>query len=171
MKYNVVSSAQMATITGVIKWFNPIKGFGFIIPDEGGADILLPKIVLQDFGQSSVAEQSRITLYVQATERGMQAVEIISLTPPPSENFGTSDFDDEAVPLLPARVKWFDTAKGFGFANIYGNNEDVFLHIDVMRKCGLSYLEAGEAISIKIKDRPTGLIATGIYSWGYAVAE
>ena len=48
------------------------------------------------------------------------------------------------TPLEPARVKWFDKGKGFGFANVFGRPEDVFLHIEVLRQSGLADLQPGE---------------------------
>ena len=54
---------------------------------------------------------------------------------------GFEDLDPEvmrAAPLEPARVKWFDKAKGFGFANVFGQPEDVFIHIEVLRRSGLA---------------------------------
>ena len=70
------------TTTGAVKWFDPAKGFGFVIADSGGPDILLHANVLRNFGQSSVADGSRIRLSVMATERGQQAVEVFEITPP-----------------------------------------------------------------------------------------
>jgi CspA family cold shock protein len=47
------------------------------------------------------------------------------------------------IELQPGRIKWFDKAKGFGFANVFGKSDDIFVHIDVLRRCGLSGLVAG----------------------------
>ena len=44
------------TLTGTIKWFDPVKGFGFIVSDEIDTDILLHANVLRNFGQSSIAD-------------------------------------------------------------------------------------------------------------------
>ena len=55
--------------------------------------------------------------------------------------------DDVALPeieLQPGWIKQFDKAKGFGFANVFGKSEDIFVLIDVLRRCGLSGLVAGE---------------------------
>ena len=65
-------------LNGQIKWFDPAKGFGFVVSDEGGPDILLHANVLRNFGQGSVADGSGITIVVQKTDRGLQAVEILS---------------------------------------------------------------------------------------------
>jgi len=41
------------------------------------------------------------------------------------------------IELQPGRIKWFDKANGFGFDNVFGKSEDIFVHIDVLWRCGL----------------------------------
>jgi CspA family cold shock protein len=71
------------------------------------------------------------------------------------------------VPFSPARVKWFDKGKGFGFANVFGNAEDVFVHVEILRRCGLADLQPGEAVAIKVVDGPRGKMAAEVRSWDY----
>ena len=62
---------------GVVKWFDQAKGFGFVVADTGGVDILLHANVLRNFGQSSVADGAHVEISVQDTARGMQAVAVL----------------------------------------------------------------------------------------------
>ena len=62
------------TMDGIVKWFDPSKGFGFVVCDTGGPDVLLHANVLRNFGQGSVVDGSVIKMTVQQSERGMQAV-------------------------------------------------------------------------------------------------
>ena len=71
------------------------------------------------------------------------------------------------MPFVAARVKWFDKAKGFGFANVFGNAEDVFVHVEVLRRFGLSDLQPGEAVAIRVVDGPRGKMAGEVRSWDY----
>lgn len=160
------------TVSGTVKWFDPVKGFGFVVSDLGGPDILLHVNVLRNFGQSSVADGARIDLHIQQSERGMQATQVLAIYPPEgSEEGGLDDVPGlelaslEDVPLEPARVKWFDKAKGFGFANVFGQPEDIFLHIEVLRKSGLSDLQPGEALALQVVDGKRGKMAARVQAW------
>ncbi|AUH34286.1 cold-shock protein [Paracoccus tegillarcae] len=160
------------TVTGLIKWFDPTKGYGFIYNDEGGPDILLHANVLRNFGQGSVADNSQVTVRVLTTTRGLQAVEVLEVSPPenqglpPIADLPQSVIDDlQSLPLQPARVKWFDKAKGFGFANIFGRGDDVFLHIEVLRHSGLADLTVGEGVALRVVEGPRGLMAAQVAGW------
>ncbi len=163
-------------VGGHVKWFDPTKGFGFVVADEGGPDILLHANVLRNFGQSSVADGSRIRLEVVDTERGAQAVDVLEITPPdttvtaPLGDLAGIDPEELArTPIQPARIKWFDKAKGFGFANVFGKAEDVFVHIEVLRRSGMADLMPGEAVGLKVIDGQRGKMATEVLSWERAV--
>ncbi len=160
------------TVTGHVKWFDPGKGFGFVVADDGGPDILLHANVLRNFGQSSVADQARIEILVQETDRGMQTTEILSIEPSvgvADDDFdgfhSDDDMDEPQGELEPARVKWFDKAKGFGFANVFGSSDDVFVHVEILHRSGLADLQPGEAISIRVVDGERGRMATQVLSW------
>lgn len=164
------------TVVGVVKWFDPVKGFGFVVADSGGPDILLHVNVLRNFGQSSVADGARVELDVQKTQRGVQATQVISLLPPKGDDsVGLSDIaalDPEVVaaaPLEPARVKWFDKGKGFGFANVFGRRDDIFLHMEVLRRSGLSDLSPGEALALRVIEGKRGHMAAEVFAWEAAL--
>ena len=160
-------------VTGQVKWFDPAKGFGFVVPDAGGPDILLHANVLRNFGQSSVADGSRIVLSVQQTQRGVQAVAVHEIEPPvdtgapPLADIPTNgaDFSLDEIPFEPSRVKWFDKAKGFGFANVFGRPEDVFIHIEVLRRSGLADLQPGEAVALRVIEGARGRMAAQVAAW------
>jgi CspA family cold shock protein len=157
-------------VDGRVKWFDVARGFGFIVADAHGPDILLHANVLRNFGQGSVAEGSRISVRVMKTPRGVQASEVLVIEPPEDASGGGDSFGAEAAtdaPFVAARIKWFDKAKGFGFANVFGHPEDVFVHVEVLRRCGLADLATGEAVAIKVVAGPRGKMAAEVRAWDY----
>ena len=166
----------MHQVRGLVKWFDPTKGYGFVVSDDGGPDILLHVNVLRNYGQSSVADGAQIEIMIHNTDRGVQAVEVVSIAAPEREDtpvladFAELDFDElRSEPLEAARVKWFDKGKGFGFANVFGSNDDVFLHVEVLRQSGLADLQPGEALAMRVIDGNRGRMAVEVMAWECAV--
>lgn len=169
---------DLSQVSGIVKWFDPVKGFGFVVSDDGGPDILLHANVLRNFGQNSVADGVEIEITVKRTDRGAQAVEILHIEAPSASGIaGLADFEGidpeiiRAAPLEPARVKWFDKVKGFGFANVFGSFEDVFIHVEVLRHSGLSDLQPGDALAIRVIEGKRGQMATEVCAWEVAARE
>ena len=167
------ATAPARQVSGVVKWFDATRGFGFVLSDEVERDILLHVNVLRSYGQGSVAEGSAISLRVSRSPRGYQAVEVLEIVAPEPDAAieRTPEYlqpvpDD--VPLVPARVKWFDKAKGFGFANVFGRPEDVFIHVEVLRRSGLADLAPGEAIGLRCIDGERGKLAATVMPWDQA---
>ncbi len=167
------------SVRGQVKWFDTAKGFGFIVAEDCKSDILLHANVLRSFGRNSIAGNSSIEVVVQETDRGCQATEIINIEAPLAaladnvlnDVLGFEVMIDPKQALQPARVKWFDRGKGFGFVNIFGQAEDIFIHMEVLQACGLSELQPGEAICIKTADGPRGRMVWNVQVWDHAVAE
>lgn len=169
------TEAAGLTVHGIVKWFDPLRGFGFLADDAGGKDVLVHANVLRRFGQGSVSEGARMSIVAVSGARGRQATEILSLVPPADENKSAiADLDcltpqqRAALPLWPARVKWFDKVKGFGFANLFGQKGDVFLHLEVLRQSGLADLAPGEAVALRVFPGPRGPMAAQIAAWDSA---
>jgi len=168
----VEDEAALPRVRGVVKWFDPGKGFGFILADDGGPDILLHINALRNFGQGSVCDRAGIEVTVQQTPRGLQAVQVLDITLPageagagPASPEGAFEPEILGLPLEPARVKWFDKGKGFGFANVFGRPEDVFVHMEVLRRSGFAELQAGEGVGLRIIEGERGRMAVMIATW------
>lgn len=62
--------------TGTVKWFNDSKGFGFITPDDGSADLFAHFSEIQSNGFKSLQENQRVSFEVANGPKGLQAVKI-----------------------------------------------------------------------------------------------
>lgn len=66
----------MATETGIVKWFNESKGYGFIAPDNGGKDLFAHFKEIQGTGFKTLAENQRVEFEVTQGQKGPQATRI-----------------------------------------------------------------------------------------------
>ena len=66
----------MSNETGIVKWFNDGKGFGFITPDSGGKDLFAHFSEIQGAGFKSLAENQRVEFEVKQGQKGLQASNI-----------------------------------------------------------------------------------------------
>jgi CspA family cold shock protein len=62
--------------TGIVKWFNDAKGFGFIKPDNGGEDLFAHFSAINTQGFKSLTENQRVTFDVTTGPKGKQAANI-----------------------------------------------------------------------------------------------
>src|SRR5262245_66140597 len=73
------TAASVIELSGVIKWFDVAKGFGFIVPDNGSPDVLLHVTCLRRDGFQTAYEGARVVCEALARPKGMQAFRILSM--------------------------------------------------------------------------------------------
>jgi CspA family cold shock protein len=71
-----IKGKLMTTQTGTVKWFNDSKGFGFITPDAGGADLFAHFKDIQSDGFKSLSENQRVSFVRSASPKGEKAGDI-----------------------------------------------------------------------------------------------
>src|SRR5512144_1866953 len=112
------TAAEIFQVSGSVKWFDPSKGYGFIVPDENLPDVLLHVTCLRRDGFQTAREGSRVVCEVTRAYKGLQAVRILGM--------------DDSTAILPMQlpqrthlvvvpesewervaVKWFNRLRGF----------------------------------------------------------
>lgn len=73
-------------IQGTVKFFNSLKGWGFITPDDGGEEVFVHYKSVQGDGFKSLLEGSKVEFNVESTDRGPQAKDVRVVL----ENLGNS---------------------------------------------------------------------------------
>lgn len=159
-------------VSGRVKWYDADKGYGFVTTAEGGPDVMVHAQCVRAAGLSRLEEGASVSMVAIRTERGFQATEIVSVTGPEEAEENRSDRPTEIAArvepegdFLPARVKWFNKQKGFGFVNVFRSNEDIFVHMETLRRFGIADLQPGEAVCVRLVKGPRGAMAGEICRW------
>ena len=158
---------DLIEVCGSIKWFDVAKGYGFVVPDGGGNDILLHVTILRRDGFQTAPEGARIVCEALNRSKGMQVFRVVSL--------------DESTAIHPALhparthvqvvptsgyeiaiVKWFNRVRGFGFLTRGQGTEDIFVHMETLRKFGLAELKPGDSLLVRFGPGSKGLMAAEV---------
>jgi CspA family cold shock protein len=157
-----------------VKFFNGAKGFGFIAPNDGGADIFVHVSAVERSGLGGLNEGDEVNFEIEADRRsGKPAAIDLEVTgsspvpraarPGPPRTFerrgGDGDRGASREPMGAGSgvVKWFNPTKGFGFIQPNGGGQDVFVHISAVERAGLTNLAEGQNLSYDLEqDRRSG---------------
>jgi len=158
---------DLIEVSGSIKWFDVAKGYGFVVPDGGGNDILLHVTILRRDGFQTAPEGARIVCEALNRSKGMQVFRVVSL----DESTATHPAMHPArthVQVVPtsgyeiAIVKWFNRVRGFGFLTRGQGTEDIFVHMETLRKFGLAELKPGDGLLVRFGPGSKGLMAAEV---------
>ncbi|WP_029356231.1 cold-shock protein [Bosea sp. 117] len=168
-------NVDLVEIAGTIKWFDVSKGYGFIVPDSGGTDVLLHVTCLRRGGYQTAQEGARIVCEAVARERGYQALRIVSMDESTAVHHSQLPAARTHVTVQPtggferAWVKWFNRLRGFGFLSRGEGTPDIFVHMETLRRHGLTELRPGQMVLVRFGPGPKGLMAAEVRPDGTSI--
>jgi CspA family cold shock protein len=127
-------------VLGTVAWYEPGKGYGFITPDGGGAEIFVHSSAI--VGGGVIAEGQRVAFLVVDGEKGPQADHLLPLGAGAAPDAVAYDGAD-------GTVSWYDADKGFGFVAPESGGEDVFVHVRALAG-GLTELFEGDRVTYDV---------------------
>ncbi|MET0371111.1 MAG: cold-shock protein [Sphingobium sp.] len=159
--------------TGIVKFFNGQKGFGFIVRDDGAEDVFVHISAVEQAGLTGLAEGQPLgfTLVdrggkISATDLKIDGEPLpVSDRGPPREpragGFGADRGADRGGDRGPQRqltgerasgtVKFFNAMKGFGFIQRDDGQPDAFVHISAVERAGLPSLNEGDRLDFELE--------------------
>jgi len=162
------TAVDVIEVAGSIKWFDVAKGYGFIVPDNHMPDILLHVTCLRRDGFQTAYEGARVIVEVLDRPRGLQALRILHMDESTAVHPAQMPPSRTHVQVVPTSgierviVKWFNRVKGFGFVTRGEGTEDIFVHMETLRRYGLTELRPGQTVLVRFGDGPKGLMASEI---------
>ena len=162
-------ATNLVEIAGVIKWFDASKGYGFIVPDNGWPDVLLHVTVLRRDGFQTAYEGARVVCECVQRAKGYQAFRIVSMDEstaihpaqmlPPRTHVSVTPTSG----LERAQVKWFNRLRGFGFLTCGEGTPDIFVHMETLRRFGMTELRPGQYVLVRFGPGSKGMMAAEIH--------
>ena len=166
----------LVKLTGRMKWFDATRGFGFLVSDQAKGDVLVHFSVLKEHDRRSLPEGAVVECLVAEQERGLQARKILSIdlsqavvpelarpASGSSERVDPASLLDAAGAFEPARVKWFNRLKGYGFLVREGDeSQDIFVHMETVRRGGLTDLVPDQPLRVRVATGRKGPLAVEV---------
>ncbi|WP_439491409.1 cold-shock protein [Blastomonas fulva] len=170
---------NVGTGTGVVKFFNAQKGFGFVVRDDGGEDVFVHISAVEGAGLTGLADGQPLSFTlterngrISATDISIEGEPLPVTDRAPPRDRDAGGFGDrpraaaapmrrDAVPVtngerVEGTVKFFNNQKGFGFIQREDGGPDAFVHISAVERAGMSGLNEGQRVSFELEEDRRG---------------
>jgi CspA family cold shock protein len=142
---------------GVVKFFNPQKGFGFIVRDDGGEDVFVHISAVEQAGLTDLADGQPLEFTLVDRGGRISATNLrIEGEPMAVERSGGGGGGGGPQRQLTGEkasgtVKFFNAMKGFGFIQRDDGQPDAFVHISAVERAGIPTLNEGDRLEFELE--------------------
>ncbi len=148
-------------LRGRVKWFNAVKGYGFLALETDGSDAFLHVTTLRQSGHEDLKPGSTVVCAGVRGPKGWQVMRVLDIDPttavaavakqaPLPEGVTVGDY-------VSALVKWYNNERGYGFVTREAVEGDVFVHAAVLRRHGMELLAPGQKVMVRVAEGQKGL--------------
>jgi CspA family cold shock protein len=155
-------------LRGKVKWFNAVKGYGFLALDSDNSDAFLHVTTLRQAGHEDLKPGATVVCAGVRGPKGWQVMKVIEV------DSSTAIAVPPKVVAIPdgiemgeyttALVKWYNNERGYGFVTREAQDGDIFVHAAVLRRHGMESLAPGQKVLIRLAEGDKGLQVTEIRS-------
>ncbi|MFO1123174.1 MAG: cold shock domain-containing protein [Hyphomicrobiales bacterium] len=161
------ANVRILQVSGLVKWFDVSRGYGFIIPDNGMQDILLHLSCLKRDGFEAPLEGARVSCEVVERQKGFQCLRVLSVDlstaiHPVERKSRTHTSVVPTTGWVRVKVKWFNRARGFGFVSEGEGQPDIFVHMETLRRTAIAELQPDSWVYVRFGDGPKGKMAAEV---------
>jgi CspA family cold shock protein len=155
-------------VSGVVKWFSPEKGFGFVELSDGSGDAFLHGSVLTQGGIAVVQPGETLEVRVGPGHKGPHVTEVLNVDSSTATPMASRRSSAQATTLNgpsveeTGTVKWFNAERGYGFIAPNGGGRDVFVHVSALERSGIEGLSEGQSVVVDVVEGRKGPEATRI---------
>ena len=156
---------ETVRVGGRVKWFNAVKGYGFVTTESGSDDVFLHHSALRNAGFDGIEQGATVECEAVRGPKGLQALRVLSVdmsTAEPDRN-KSPGAEDDGHPVVEAEgeffdatAKWFNAEKGYGFVTRGEGTPDVFVHVKALRRVGIDDLVPGQPLRVRVGNGPKG---------------
>jgi CspA family cold shock protein len=143
---------------GVVKFFNPQKGFGFIVRDDGGEDVFVHISAVEQAGLTDLADGQPLEFTLVDRGGRISATNLRIEGEPMAVERSSAPADRSGGPQrqltgekATGTVKFFNAMKGFGFIQRDDGQPDAFVHISAVERAGIPTLNEGDRLEFEIE--------------------